>query len=117
MSVRILLDKEINIDSWLQAARECDTRSDVIMAFSSSASFSVGEKWRYPQTGAIQWKGTVSKVETLGGKKQITFTDIIGKLGTKWNSYKTFASGELYWYVRVHVQGRIRRERLRVRCL
>ena len=42
--------------------------------------------------------GTVeSEAVTLGGKQQVVFKDVVGKLGTKWNSWQTFASNQLYW--------------------
>jgi len=92
------VDEDINLSTWQKAARDCDTRSDVTIAVPTSATIAVDEVWEFPKTGtAKQWQGTVKSVETLGGLKQVTFTNVVGKLGTKWNSYKTFASGELYW--------------------
>lgn len=90
--------RDIDLDQFKSAAVKCDTRADVSMVFSSSNSFSVGEKYQYPESGTLQWRGTIKKIESAAGKQIVTFTDVIGKLGTKWNNYKTFASGELYWY-------------------
>jgi len=92
------LDKDINLPAFINAARECDTRSDITIAVGATAPINENEVWEYPNTGTLQWRGTVKSVTTLGGLKQVVFTDVIGKLGTKWNSYRTFASGELYWW-------------------
>jgi len=91
------ITKDINIEGWKDAARECDTRSTVTIATPTSASVSVGDVYKYPASGSLQFMGTVSSVATLGGKKQVVFKDVIGKLGTKWNSWQTFASNQLYW--------------------
>jgi len=92
------ITNDISIDAWTQAARECDTRSNVTVAVPTSASVVAGEVYKYPSSGALQFMGTVESVATLGGKKQVVFKDVVGKLGTKWNSWQSFASGQLYWH-------------------
>ena len=92
------IDKDINLPIWISAAQDCDTRSDVTVAMSSSASIAEGAVYKYPATGAIQFMGTVKGTPAvLGGKLQVVFTNVIGKLGTKWNSWQSFNSGQLYW--------------------
>jgi hypothetical protein len=91
--------EDINIDSWKNAAKECDTRSEVTIAMATSGTtVAPGQIWRYPQSGPVQFMGTVKSQTTLGGKLRVIFKDVVGKLGTKWNSWQSFASGELYWY-------------------
>ena len=91
--------EDINIDSWKNAAKECDTRSEVTIAMATSGTtVAPGQIWRYPQSGPVQFMGTVKSQITLGGKLRVIFKDVVGKLGTKWNSWQSFASGELYWY-------------------
>ena len=92
------IDKDIDLPVWIAAAVDCDTRSTVGIVVPSSTSIIPTQKWRYPATGVLQWQGTVVSVETRGSYKEIIFDDCIGKLGTKWNDWKTFAAGELYWY-------------------
>jgi len=92
------IDKDIDLPVWIAAAADCDTRSTVSIVVPSSTSIIPTQKWRYPATGVLQWQGTVVSVETRGSYKEIIFDDCIGKLGTKWNDWKTFAAGELYWY-------------------
>ena len=89
------IDTEINLDTWKSTARACDTRSDITVLVPSSASISADQEWEYPNTGTLQWRGTVKSVETIGSYKQVTFTNNIGKLGKKWNNYDNL---DLYWY-------------------
>ena len=89
--------EDINLPTWISAARECDTRSDVTVVVPSGTTVVVDDQWSYPDSAPYQWRGKVHSFETIGGYKQVTFTDCIGKLGTKWNSWKVFASGDLYW--------------------
>ena len=105
------VDKDIDVSSFLSAARECDTRSEVTLQVVSSANIIVGETWELSTSASSnnlnQFRGTVSRVETsteLGAAfgafnwKQITFTDCVGKAATKWNNWKEFQAGEFYWY-------------------
>ena len=89
---------DIDLPAWKEAAVSCDTRSNVTIAVPTSVSIAEDEVYRYPATGTPYFMGTVSSVTTLGGKKQVVFKDVVGKLATKWNSWKVFASGELYWH-------------------
>ncbi len=86
---------DLNLPSWLETARKCDTRSDVTVLFSLGAPV-IGDVYRYTNSaGKIIWQGTVSLV--LGN--YITFTDVIGKLTNKWNSWKTFYKDEIVYNV------------------
>jgi len=89
---------DIDLPAWKEAAVSCDTRSNITIAVPTSVSIAEDEVYRYPATGTPYFMGTVSSVTTLGGKKQVVFKDVVGKLATKWNSWKVFASGELYWH-------------------
>jgi len=107
------IEQEIDIETWKSAGRECDTRSEVtVILSSSSGDVSHGNVYRYPASGTAQFIGTVkpqvspvdgstvsSITYTIGSTsyKQVVFTDVVGKLGTKWNSWKSFESGEPYW--------------------
>jgi hypothetical protein len=92
------ISSDIDLPAWKEAAVSCDTRSDVTIAVPTSVSIAVDEVYTYPVSGEPHFMGTVKSVDTLGGKKQVVFKDVVGKLGTKWNSWKIFGSGELYWY-------------------
>ena len=108
------IDKDIDVSSFLSAARECDTRSEVTVLITPGANINVGETYEMStssgSTTINQFRGTVSRVETdaeLGSAfgttgpfnwKQVTFTDCVGKVATKWNNWKYFQAGEFYWY-------------------
>jgi len=92
------IDNDIDLPAWIASAEDCDSRSAVSIVLPSATSIAEGQKWRYPATGVLQWQGTVSSVVARGSYKEVTFEDCIGKLGNKWNDWKTFAAGELYWY-------------------
>jgi hypothetical protein len=87
--------KDLDLPSWLDAARKCDTRSDVTVLISSGAPV-IGSVYRYTNSaGKIIWQGKVASI--LGN--YVTFTDVLGKLTNKWNSWKTFNKDEILYNV------------------
>ena len=91
------LSRDINLPSFTTTAQKCDTRSDVSVGSSTSAT--PGAIYRYPSTGNILWQGKVTLSKT--GKfaaNVVTFTDVIGKLTNKWNSWKSYGLNELVYY-------------------
>ena len=103
------LEDDLDLDSFLQAARDCDEGSDVVVSFKgnvSSSVFTVGDKYRYPPTGAVQFIGEVKSKTSFTSsflgisttRAQVVFTNVIGKLGNKWSNWKTFKAGDLVWY-------------------
>ena len=44
------LDRDIDLEGFSQAGRDCDTRSEITVQFASSASFSVGDNYKFPAT-------------------------------------------------------------------
>lgn len=88
----------IDLDSFRETARACDTGSDVsILSTASLSSINEGDIYRYPSTGPIIFKGTVSSVRTAAGYTEVTFTDVIGKLGRKWEEGKVYTVDTLVW--------------------
>jgi hypothetical protein len=84
---------DLYLPSWLETGRKNDTRSDVTV-LTSTGSTAVGAVYRYTNTaGKIIWQGQVSTISGL----YIIFTNVIGKLTNKWNSWKTFNEGELVY--------------------
>jgi hypothetical protein len=91
------LSRDINLPSFTTTAQKCDTRSDVSVGSSTSAT--PGAIYRYPANGNILWQGKVILSKT--GKfaaNVVTFTDVIGKLTNKWNSWKSYGLNELVYY-------------------
>ena len=101
------LDTDIRLDTFQQAARDCDTRSDVVLQATVTSGWTVGDTYEYKPTLAdgstkLFWRGTVKSVQTVnwrGGVStaQITFKDCIGKLITKWADWRTYEEGQLVW--------------------
>ena len=51
------ITKDIDLPSWMEAARYCDSKSDVTIKVSSStASLAVNDVYRYPSSGNIIWQ-------------------------------------------------------------
>ena len=112
------IDKDINLDSFKDAARQCDTRSEVTLLLHRTHGINdiaVGEvyKYEYAPTSRVFFQATV-KSKTLRAVKvlsedgntvttvdmiEVVFTDCIGKLITKWEDWKTFEAGQLMWKV------------------
>jgi hypothetical protein len=104
-----LKDYEIDLESFLASARACDDRSDVTVISSGdiSTSLFVGKVFDYKRIGAgavefLAFQGTVSEftLRTINGSlfTEITFSDVIGKLGNKWKDYTSFKEGDLVWH-------------------
>jgi hypothetical protein len=86
---------DLNLPSWLETARKCDTRSDVTVLKSSGTAV-VGDIYRYTNSaGKIIWQGEVA---TISGN-YVTFTNVLGKLTNKWNSWKTFYKDEIIYNI------------------
>ena len=98
---RDLTDDDIDLSSFLQAARDCDTRSDVTVI--TTAEPTVGDIYKYPATGKPLFVGTVKSKETvsisgLGTRYNVTLEDVAGKLIHRWTSETYFYTGELYFH-------------------
>ena len=95
------LEADLDMDSFLAAARKCDTRSDVTVISSTTATIAVGDVYKHVVSSKTLFQGTVESVSsvTINGtaRKQITFTDVVGKLGNRWADWKYFYTGELYY--------------------
>ena len=101
-----LKDSDLNLPTFLEAARSCDTRSDVTVQMPSATSIFVGDVYRYAPSGRLVFEGTVKSIDTvsvyvsgtLTSFKQVTFTDVIGKLAYKWNNWRNYTAGDYVWH-------------------
>ncbi len=82
---------DLQLDTWLSAARICDTRSDVYVRFTGTAP-AIGDK--YVLGSAAIFQGTVAEITNTD---YVRFTDVIGKLSYKWNDWRSFVVGQLVW--------------------
>lgn len=95
------LEADLDMDSFLTAARKCDTRSDVTVISSTTSTIAVGAVYKHVVSSKTLFQGTVESVSsvTINGtaRTQVTFTDVVGKLGNRWADWKYFYTGELYY--------------------
>ncbi len=97
---------DVDLNSFKEAARDCDTRSDVTIPLLDSDINSLwvnlDKKWEYTNTttGVLQFEGTIKSIGTtiVNGYREVTFTNVIGKLGRKWNSWESFPIDTPLWY-------------------
>lgn len=87
--------KDLNLPSWLEAARVCDTQSDITVKQASGAPVpAAGQVYKLTTdgtlTGTLIWQGKVKA--TYNGF--VEFTDNIGKLTNYWNSWKSYKLNE-----------------------
>ena len=97
------IDTDINLDSFIQTAIACDTRSDVTVVVPSTTTAVVGDVYKYSSATNLLFQGTIKSVsDTLiyegNSYKQITFEDVIGKLGSQWKDWKIYSLGDLIWH-------------------
>jgi hypothetical protein len=96
------VNKDLDLPSWLEAARKCDTRSDITVLCSESANVAKDAVYTYSSGGNIIWQGTtnspIEPVTAEGSTKYfVSFTKNIGKLTNKWNSWKVWSSGDIIY--------------------
>lgn len=85
--------KDLHLGSWLESGRICDTQSDVTVRVTNGTSgVVVGAVYHYSNQG-LHWQGKVKSVKD----GYVRFTDVIGKLANKWNSWKPYRVGTLVY--------------------
>lgn len=93
--------ESIDLDSFKQTARACDQQSDVTILAPVNTQVSVGDVYKYEGSGNLVFQGTVSDygLKEYNGffTYQITFTNVIGKLGHKYYSWKSYEAGDILW--------------------
>ena len=95
------IDKDIDLESFLEAARDCDTRSDVTMVTTAAATVGAVYKFvSYLAGSKVFWVGTVQSSTQIGSSSRynIVFTKVSGKFVYRWENWKYFYAGELYYY-------------------
>jgi len=104
------LENDIDLSTFKSAARDCDVNSDITVIVPSSTSFTAGDVYKYTGAGsAVLFQGTVVSsssdtptVQYGSGEnpptfKEVKFTNVIGKLGRKWNNWESFAPHQVIW--------------------
>lgn len=85
--------KDLYLPSWLESARLCDTRSDVtVRTIVDVSPTAIGSVYEY-RTASLHFQGKISSITG----KYVKFTDCIGKVCNKWNSWKVYIAGSLVY--------------------
>jgi hypothetical protein len=86
--------KDLYLPSWLESARLCDAQSDVtIKTATAFGTLAIGDVYYFNGGGALKWQGRVKSFSA----GHIRFTECIGKLANKWNSWKVYPAGTLVY--------------------
>ena len=99
------IDLDIDLETFKQAARDCDTKSDVTVIATTAPT--VGDSYEYAPSSILHFRGKVASVttrtfdlnndDTNETYYEVVFTDVLGKLGRKWNDWESFRPNELIW--------------------
>jgi len=99
------LEEDIDLQSFLQSARLCDTRSTVSVAvLATQISDDAVGVYQYAPSGVVHFRGTIQSITSVSAGsagttayKEVVFSNVIGKLGHRDNNWKTRRVGELVW--------------------
>lgn len=105
-----LKDTDIDLETFKEAARRCDTRSDITVIVDyvpdssgvvNTLSFSnYGETFEFSNNDAY-WSGELKSIKNVSVAgtvyMQAVFTNCIGKLVRRWNDYTEYKEGELIY--------------------
>lgn len=95
-------DRDIDKDSFYEAARQCDTRSNVTMLLQSGSSPAVDDIYKYTSSDSkvlFHAKVRSSSSVSISGTQywKVEFEEVLGKIAHRWANWKYFYQGELYY--------------------
>ena len=98
---RDLQEEDLDLPSFFEAARDCDTRSEVTVLTTAQAT--VGDIYEYNHSNKRHFVGTVKSstaisLSGLGTRYNTTFEDVAGQLLHRWTNIISFFTGELYFH-------------------
>lgn len=88
------ITEDVRLDTWKAAARKCDARSDVSLRMAQPYSVEAGDVYTLLDAGKLIWEGAVRETATAS---YINFTQVLGKITHKWNSWKYRSLGEIIY--------------------
>ena len=97
------INQDIDLETFKEAARDCDTPSTVMVLCPNSVTVVADEKYEYAPDGILHFRGTVASAavpRSIDGitYKEVVFKDVIGKLGHKFNTWEAIAAKSLIWH-------------------
>lgn len=99
---------DIDLDSFKQAALDCDQKSEVTVISAGSGSLVEGESYSLYNNSKLLFKGTIKSINThtVDGTAftQVTFDNCVGKIGIKWEPERLLNENDLTWGPRGEVR-------------
>ena len=103
VSGNIVDNKDIDLPSWTETARKCDTGSNVTVNIGTTAPTGLltGAVYKFTNGGRFVWQGTALGYYSVSVKGTtyylVEFTNCVGKLTNKWNSWKSWKVGDIVY--------------------
>ena len=95
------IDKDINLESFLTAAKLCDTRSTVNFTLRNEVSINVGDVYRLTDDGTSSGNhvasGKITSTQVINGRTNITLSDVSGKFTRKYYNYISYKQGDIVY--------------------
>lgn len=92
------ITKDLDLPSWAETARKCDTGSNVtVLSTTNTSSIVAGDIYRLLDGTNIIWQGKVARTFSSGTKYYIEFTECFGKISNKWNDWKVWEAGDILY--------------------
>ena len=93
------LTQDLDKESFLEAARACDSRSNVTMI--TAAQPSIGDVYEFKPSATRFFQGKVKTVTSVtidsSTRYIVEFEEVLGKLGIRWENWKYFYANELFY--------------------
>lgn len=86
---------DLNLDSWLESARECAKQSDVSMKVLGSPTVFADSIYSLMEGSRVVFRG---KLVGIQESKYINFTEIRGKLTNLWLDWKSYKVGDIVYH-------------------
>lgn len=87
--------EDLNLDSWLESARECAKQSDVSVKVLSNPTVFPGAVYSLMSGPKVIFRGELVGIQE---NKYITFTKVRGKLTNLWMDWKSYTVGQIVYH-------------------
>ena len=93
------VNSDCDLNSFLNTAQLCDTRSDITVTLDAAASMTAGAVYTMTDDGAANGDHVASGVvkANTSSSTEVTFTGVIGKFVRQWNNYAKFSYGDVVY--------------------
>ena len=93
------VNNDCDLNSFLNTAQLCDTRSDVTATLDASTSMTANAVYTMTDDGLANGNHVASGVvkASTSSSTSVTFTNVIGKFVREWNNYAKFSYGDIVY--------------------